>query len=112
MKRIIFLCLAIGCLMASAWAQVPAATPPQPVSVPAQMQAQIDSAWTDIQIAQLRLQLVIEQTLSGMEKGTYYDFSQQKFFRPPALPGSAATGLSGRGGPAAPVVHPATPPKK
>ena len=66
MKRIVFLLLATSCLMASAWAQVPAANPPQPVSVPVQAQSQIDSAWKDIQIAQLRLQLVIEQTLSGM----------------------------------------------
>ena len=98
MKRIVFLLLATSCLMASAWAQVPAANPPQPVSVPVQAQSQIDSAWKDIQIAQLRLQLVIEQTLSGMEKGTYYDFSQQKFFRPPV--------------PAAPGAHPVTPAKK
>ena len=100
MKRTVFLFLAVGCLMASMWAQAPAPsrTPPVLVTAPAQAQAQIDSAWKDIQIAQLRLQLVIEQTLSGMEKGTYYDFSQQKFFRPPAPAGS--------------VVHPATPPKK
>jgi hypothetical protein len=32
------------------------------------------------------LALAVQQALGGMEKGTYYDFNQQKFFRPAEPP--------------------------
>ena len=90
MKRIVFLMMVI-CLAAMVIAQEapkptvapnPAAAPAVvPVVASSQVQSQVDAAWKDLQIAQLKLQLVVEQAVNTMEKGTYYDYSQQKFLR-------------------------------
>jgi len=58
---------------------------PQPVPLTAapDQQAKVDAAWKDIEIAQLRLQLVVTQVLAEMPKDSYYDFNQQKFLRRP-----------------------------
>jgi PBP1b-binding outer membrane lipoprotein LpoB len=83
------LALALCCALAALGqdqTQKPAPAPlaiSQPIQVPAtpEQQAKVDAAWKDIEIAQLRLQLVVTQVLAEMNKDTYYDFNQQKFFR-------------------------------
>ncbi len=84
MKRIIFLTL-IFCLATMIYAQEAAKPNPAPTIVPvtvdSHVQAQVDAAWKDLQIAQLKLQLIIEQAVGTLEKGTYYDYGQQKFMR-------------------------------
>lgn len=60
--------------------------PAEPAQVPVApaMQAQIDGAWKDVEIANLRLQLVLTQTISQLPKGAYYDFDKRAFFYRPA----------------------------
>jgi|SRR5208337_4410689 len=87
-KKIIFLLLAV-CLTVAVGAQEAQAPKAASVSAPTvmpvvvspQVQSQVDAAWKDLQIAQLKLQLAIEQALGTAEKGTYYDYGQQKFLR-------------------------------
>jgi len=69
------LLLVLVCLAGTAKAQAPAPSNPQnspvPISVPPAVQAQVDSAWKDIRIAQLQLTLAIKDALEGMDKGVY-----------------------------------------
>ena len=66
----------------------PPVTPPAPqeVNVMPFTQVQIDAAWKDLEIAQLKLQLAVQQALSSLGSGVYYDFNQRKFLRQPAVP--------------------------
>lgn len=83
MRRLVFVLIA-ACLATMIWAQAPVGDskpPAVPVAAPPQVQAQVDAAWKDLQIAQLKLQLIVEQATGQMEKGTYYDYAQQKFMR-------------------------------
>jgi PBP1b-binding outer membrane lipoprotein LpoB len=98
---------AVGAICAAAQAGKPEpvpATVPAPVAATAEQQAKIDSAWKDVQIANLRLQLMVEQVVSEMEKGTYYDYNQQRFFRRVPAPAKPA--------PAPPPAPPPAPAKK
>src|SRR5208283_5354242 len=79
----------IICLSTPVWTQNSSPNPQNSsvaVSALPSLQTQIDSAWKDVRIAQLQLALAVQQALAGMEKGTYYDFNQQKFFRPAEPP--------------------------
>jgi hypothetical protein len=91
MKTAVCFFLSIVCLTAPVWAQTSSQNPqdlPIAVSAPQSLQTQIDGAWKDVRIAQLQLTLIVQQALAGMEKGAYYDFTQQKFFRPAEPPKS------------------------
>ena len=97
MKTAVCLFVVVVCLTAPVWAQAPSPSPqnsPVAISAPPSLQTQIDSAWKDVRIAQLQLALAVQQALAGMEKGAYYDFNQQKFFRPAEPPkASVKSGL-------------------
>lgn len=84
MKLFSPLCAALLLSATMSVAQKPAA-PATPLPVPAQLttadQLQIDSAWKDLRIAQLSLQLVVNQI--EHKYGYIYDYNQQKFFRIP-----------------------------
>ncbi len=89
MKTAVCLFVSVVCLSMPVWAQTSSPNPPNSpvaISAPPSLQAQIDSAWKDVRIAQLQLALAVQQALAGMEKGTYYDFNQQKFFHPAEPP--------------------------
>jgi hypothetical protein len=89
MKTAVCLFVSIVCLSTFVWAQTSSPNPqnsPVAVLAPPSLQTQIDGAWKDVRIAQLQFALAVQQALGGMEKGTYYDFNQQKFFRPAEPP--------------------------
>lgn len=95
MKRILIAVIFFA-FSTAALAQKPAAPPsapptPQQLAAPPLTQTQIDAAWKDLEIAQLRLQLVVQQALGPMGEDVYYDFMQKKFFRRTAAPVTKST---------------------
>lgn len=87
MKRTLIVVIACT-FSATVLAQMPATPGKNPpplyeVTVPSAAQFQIDAAWKDLEIAQLRLQLVVQQAGAQMGSDVYYDFNQKKFFRRP-----------------------------
>lgn len=83
---IVFLSFSLLMLIV-AYAQAPAPQQLQQgqgIDPPPQAQAAIDSAWKDMELAQLRLQLVVTQVLAQMDrKDVVYDFQQRKFVARP-----------------------------
>lgn len=82
MRKLVFVVLIAMMGAAPAWGQAKPAAASVEVTPPAEKTLEIDNAWKDLQIAQLHLQLVLQQTLAAMDKGTYYSMDQHKFFKP------------------------------
>jgi hypothetical protein len=96
---LLLICLLAGCEAAASRARGQSAAAPQlvPVAVAPEQQSQIDLAWKDVQIAQLELQMAVQQALAGLGKDAEYDASRRQFFRkvtPAAPPKTAAGGAA------------------
>lgn len=65
----------------------PGATPAEPVEVtiPQTAQTEVDMAWKDLEIAQLKLQMKIQQILSS-DPTMSYNLATKKFYKPKAKP--------------------------